>query len=282
MTFSRRSGRLGHRFAQGEPGEVRTREGTSIPDPQSPADPAGQVAGSGCRRRRGSSARQTVFSQLAHVARPVVGAQSADARPAAMPRTAWPELAAEPAEEVLDQERDVLAALAQRRQVDADHVEAVVEVLAEAALARPPRAGRGWWRRRRARRRASGCGPPTPLDLALLQGAQQLGLERRAAARRSRRGRACRRRPARTGPAVRSLAPVKAPFSWPNSSLSSSVSGMAAQLTATKGPARAARCGVDGAGDQLLAGAALAGDQHGASTRGASSAPAWKTCSLAG
>ena len=32
------------------------------------------------------------------------------------------------------------------------------------------------------------------------------------------------------------MAPVKAPFSWPNSSLSSSVSGIAAQFTATNGP----------------------------------------------
>src|SRR3990172_7310880 len=33
-------------------------------------------------------------------------------------------------------------------------------------------------------------------------------------------------------------APVNAPFSWPNSSASSSVSGMAAQFTATNGPFR--------------------------------------------
>ena len=38
-------------------------------------------------------------------------------------------------------------------------------------------------------------------------------------------------------PARRSTAPVKAPFSWPKISLSISVSGMAAQLTATKGRA---------------------------------------------
>ena len=38
-------------------------------------------------------------------------------------------------------------------------------------------------------------------------------------------------------PARRSSAPVKAPFSWPNNSLSMSVSGMAAQLMATNGPA---------------------------------------------
>ena len=36
-------------------------------------------------------------------------------------------------------------------------------------------------------------------------------------------------------PSRRSAAPVKAPFSWPNSSLSSSVSGSAAQLTAMNG-----------------------------------------------
>ncbi len=33
------------------------------------------------------------------------------------------------------------------------------------------------------------------------------------------------------------MAPVKAPFSWPNSSLSSSSAGMAPQLMGTKGPA---------------------------------------------
>ena len=42
----------------------------------------------------------------------------------------------------------------------------------------------------------------------------------RAAARRPRRGTACRRGPARRRPRAGSTAPVKAPFSWPNSSLS--------------------------------------------------------------
>ena len=36
-------------------------------------------------------------------------------------------------------------------------------------------------------------------------------------------------------PGLRSIAPVKAPFSWPKSSLSTRFSGMAAQFTATKG-----------------------------------------------
>ncbi len=61
-----------------------------------------------------------------------------------------------------------------------------------------------------------------PLELALLQHAQQLRLEGAARRRRSRRGTACRRRPARSGPCGPAVAPVNAPFSWPNSSDSSS------------------------------------------------------------
>jgi hypothetical protein len=44
---------------------------------------------------------------------------------------------------------------------------------------------------------------------------------------------------------------------------SSSASVSAAQLIATNGPWRRAAALVDAAGDQFLAGAALAGDQHG-------------------
>ena len=39
-------------------------------------------------------------------------------------------------------------------------------------------------------------------------------------------------------PTFTPVAPVKAPFSWPNSSLSMSVGGRAAQLTLTRGPCR--------------------------------------------
>ena len=63
-------------------------------------------------------------------------------------------------------------------------------------------------------------------------------------------------------PARRSVAPVKAPFSWPKISLSSSVSGIAAQLIATNGCGRARAQLVDRLRDQLLAGAGLAEDQH--------------------
>ena len=69
--------------------------------------------------------------QLAHVARPVVALEQgldlgreAHGRTAVLPRRA--------VEEVGGQQPDVLAPLAQRRQLDLHHVEPVVEVLAEA------------------------------------------------------------------------------------------------------------------------------------------------------
>ena len=79
--------------------------------------------------------------------------------------------------------------------------------------------------------------------------------------RRSRRGRACRRPPPRSRPRRARTAPVKAPFAWPKSSLSSRVSLMAAQFTGTNGRSARSSCRVDGARDELLAGAALAGDR---------------------
>ena len=63
-------------------------------------------------------------------------------------------------------------------------------------------------------------------------------------------------------PRLRAVAPVKAPRSWPNSSVSISSGGIAAQLTLTNGLSARALGAVDRARDQLLAGAALAGDQH--------------------
>ena len=48
-------------------------------------------------------------------------------------------------------------ALAQRRQPERHHVEPVVEVLAEAPVARPPPRDRGWWPRPRARRPCTGA-----------------------------------------------------------------------------------------------------------------------------
>ena len=69
---------------------------------------------------------------------------------------------------------------------------------------------------------------------------------------------ACSKRPMRC-----LSAPVKAPFSWPKSSDSSRFSWSAAQLTLMKLRAVALRVVVDGAGDELLAGAGLAAHEHG-------------------
>ena len=96
-------------------------------------------------------------------------------------------------------------------------------------------------------------------DLAFLQHAQQLhlqvGLISPTSSRKIVPPLASWNMPARAP-----TAPVNAPRSWPNISDSSSSAGMAPQLTGMKGvAARAQR--VDGARDQLLAGAALAHDQ---------------------
>ena len=63
-------------------------------------------------------------------------------------------------------------------------------------------------------------------------------------------------------------APVKAPRSWPKSSLSSRCSGSAAQLTDHELAASRHVAVVNGLGHQLLAGSRLARDEHGAARRG--------------
>ena len=129
---------------------------------------------------------------------------------------------------------------------------------------RPPRSrarGPGWWRRRCARRCAATRVPPsrwnsrswsTRSSFAWVAGAMSP-----ISSRKSVPPLACSKRPIRWR-----SAPVKAPRSWPKSSDSSSVSGSAAQLTLTKGPLGARREAVDQPGDQLLAGARLARDEH--------------------
>jgi hypothetical protein len=61
----------------------------------------------------------------------------------------------------------------------------------------------------------------------------------------------------------RRSAPVKAPFSWPNSSDSSRFSRDGGAVDGQERRLGAGAVLVDGAGDQLLAGATLARDQHG-------------------
>jgi len=101
-----------------------------------------------------------------------------------------------------------------------------------------------------------------PLVRAVLQHPQQLDLERqRQVAHFVQEQRASR---SQLEAAMRSrTAPVKEPRTCPNISLSRRSAGSAPQLTATNGPFLAGRVLVDGPRDDLLAGAALAGDQHG-------------------
>ena len=95
----------------------------------------------------------------------------------------------------------------------------------------------------------------------LLQHAQELALRRRRQLADLVQEDRSRRRPARTCPSRRAAAPVNAPRSWPKSSLSSSVSGIAAQLIATNGRSRRVREHVDRPREELLARAALALEQ---------------------
>ena len=62
-------------------------------------------------------------------------------------------------------------------------------------------------------------------------------------------------------PTCLSVAPVKAPFSWPNRMLSTRLSGIAPQLTVTNGFDAALARALDGARDQFLADAGFALDQ---------------------
>src|SRR2546428_286597 len=113
--------------------------------------------------------------QLAHVPRPVVARQHLERARRHAPHVAVA-LARGLPDEVLDEERNVLAPLAERRHVDRHDVQAIVEVLTE--LARPHRGlevdvGRG----DDAHVDRDGPQPAEALDLALLEGAEELRLE---------------------------------------------------------------------------------------------------------
>jgi hypothetical protein len=96
------------------------------------------------------------------------------------------------------------------------------------------------------------------LEFALLQHAQQLDLDRRAGCRRSRRENsvppwASSKRPLRSA-----IAPVNAPFSWPNSSLSMIVLRQGGAVHLDERLVRAVAVVVNRMGHELLAGAGLA------------------------
>ena len=143
---------------------------------------------------------------------------------------------------------------------EVDDVEAVVEVLAEGA-GRDGLLEVAVGRRDDAHVGAAACACRRRASTRALAARAAASPAARAAARRSRRGTACRPAASAKRPSFVAWAPVKAPRTWPKSSLSSSASGMAPQLTATNGLLARGLALVDRARDQLLAGAALAGDR---------------------
>ena len=183
--------------------------------------------------RAPTAARSITLRELAHVARPRVRHQPLRrlGREALVGRR-------RSFEEMLGEGEDVGQPLAQRRQLNAQHVRADKQVVAEACRRARP-ASRSRWVAATTRTSAlTGSLAPTGVTSRSCSTRSSLACTR-AASRRSRRGTACRRRPARSGPCARRRRPVNAPFTWPKSSLSSSSSGIAAQLTATNGPRRA-------------------------------------------
>ena len=137
-------------------------------------------------------------------------------------------------EKALDQRRDLLATLAERRNGDRDDGQAIVEVLAERALADALLAGRdgsrrsggrSTWRARAEPSRRIVPSASTRSSFACMPGDISPASSRNSVPRW-----AVSKRPTRAA-----AAPVNAPRSWPNSSLSSSVSGNAAQFTAMNG-----------------------------------------------
>ena len=126
-------------------------------------------------------------------------------------------------------------AIAQRRNRDVDHVQAVVQILAE-RLRRDVLDGVAVGRRdhahvelrlRRDRRRPAGSRRSRETAAAAPASA--------GSSRRLRRETPCRGAPSPAARRLSRYAPVKLPRTWPNSSDSSSVSGMPAQLIATSG-----------------------------------------------
>ena len=148
--------------------------------------------------------------QLADVARPAVADQHVIRR-----RRDRLDVALVPLpvllEEVLAEQRDVLGPLAQRRHAQRDRVDAEVEILAQLAVAQR-RVEIDVGRADQPEVHADDAVAADRAVLALLQHAQQLGLQvRRHLADLVEQQRA-RLRPSRTGLPCRSGAPVNAPF----------------------------------------------------------------------
>ena len=145
-------------------------------------------------------------------------------------------LAVDLIQEAVEQQAGVALALAERRQVDDGDGEPVEQVLAEAAGGDLGGQGAVGGGEDADIDPGRGCGADAG-DLALLEGAQQLdlgGLGQLAdLVQKERAGVGG----LEVAPAL-GAAPVKAPFSWPNSSDSTRSGAMAPQLTVTKGRSR--------------------------------------------
>src|SRR5690606_24714551 len=163
-------------------------------------------------------------------------------------------------QQVAGDDRDVVAALAQRRQVQVDHVVAVVQVLAEAAL-QDLLLEVAVGRRQDADVDRLGAGVADPHDDLLLDGAQDLHLqvERHLADLVEEQGAAVGRLELarlvgdRAGEGALDVAEQLA---------LEQVLRDGAAVDGDERPVLARRAAVDLAGDQLLAGAGLAGDEH--------------------
>jgi hypothetical protein len=165
-------------------------------------------------------------------------------------------------EEVLGEQIEVVVAAAQRRQ-DGSGTRAAGRAGPRAATRRPPRgADRGWSAAITRTSTVIGSLPPTRCTV-LLSSARRSFTCRSAdisviSSRKSVPPSARSKQPKR-----RSVAPVKLPFSWPNSSDSIRFGEIAPQLSGTNGCVGARAELVQRLGDQLLARAGLAGHEHG-------------------
>ena len=136
---------------------------------------------------------------------------------------------------IVGQQQDIGPALAQRRQIDRKYIEPVKKILAKGALGDlgfEVLVGSGY----NPDVHFYGPGGAKRLEFPFLQNAQKLCLGDRRKLPHFVEEDAAALGLFESSRAAALSRPVNAPFSWPNSSLSRSVSGIAAQLTWTIGP----------------------------------------------
>ena len=125
-------------------GCCRHRQGSGL---RRVTDCSGRLSGRMVGVRSSATARSIAFSSSRMLPGQAIRPEQRHAPPRRCPVIGLPHLLRELRHEVLGEQRDVVAALAQRRQPQRDDVDPVEEVLAEPALGAPSSRGRGWWRR---------------------------------------------------------------------------------------------------------------------------------------